>query len=225
MSLSHITEDPLRTASLLVEAAERREDALDSELASLLERCTGASSVDWEPVVRELGRSLRASRDTLAAAEEIVAARMRARASAEREREAAVRGMHRELMGLRTAITAVFGAIGLKKLGLDRPVPYEPLALVRLAGEVRDALARLSGFPALRRGMALNIRLYEAPLGHALHALANAIAGVRRAERELCEARGARDRFQQEHDQRGRDAAETLAKLARRALRPPAPRS
>lgn len=225
MSLSHFTEDPLRTASLLVEAVERREDATGSELAALLQISTGASSVDWEPVVRELGRSLRASRDALAATEEIVTARKRDLAAAQREREGAVIGLHGELSALRTAVNAVFGASGLEKVGLDRAIPYEPLALVRLAGDVRDGLAGLSGFPALRRGMALNVRLYEAPLGHALHALANTMAGVRRAERELGEARGARDRARQEHDQRGREAAATLAKLAHRALHPPAQRA
>jgi hypothetical protein len=87
-----------------------------------------------------------------------------------------------------------------------------------MAGEVRDGLSGLSGFPALRRGMALNIRLHEAPLDCALYELTNAITVVRRAERDLRGARTERDRAHKEHERRGLAAAEALARLGTRAV-------
>jgi hypothetical protein len=219
MTPSGITTDPLRTAALLVQAAEAGSAAIAPELAALLAPyASAASTVDWEPVVRELGRSLRASRDTLVAAEESCHARGVEMLAAQRGREQAVAALQQELTALRMAVNAVFGAQGLQRMRLDRPIACEPTMLLRMAGEVRDGLSELAGFPALRRGVALNIRLHEAPLDRALFALANSITEVRRAERSLRTARNERDRAHKEHEQRGRSAAEALAKLGRRAV-------
>jgi hypothetical protein len=219
MTPSGIMTDPLRTAALLVQAAEAGSATLEPELAALLAPyASAAPTVDWEPVVRELGRSLRTSRDALAAAEESCRARGVEMLAAQRGREQAVAALQQELSVLRTAVDAVFGAQGLQGMKLDRPIACEPATLLRMAGEVRDGLAGLAGFPALRRGVALNIRLHEAPLDRALFALANSITEVRRAERLLRTARSERDRAHKEHEQRGRSAAEALAKLGRRAV-------
>jgi hypothetical protein len=213
-----IMTDPLRTAALLVQAAEAGSEALEPELTALLAPfASAAPAVDWEPVVRELGRSLRASRDALATAEETYRARDAELLAAQRGREQAVTALQQELGVLRMAVDAVFGAQGLQKMKLDRPIPCEPATLLRMAGEVRDGLSALAGFPALRRGMALNIRMHEAPLDRALYALCNSITEVRRAERLLRTARNERDQAHKEHEQRGRSAAEALAKLGRRA--------
>jgi hypothetical protein len=211
-----ITTDPLRTAALLVQAAEAGSAALEPELAALL--ASASPTVDWEPVIRELGRSLRASCDTLAAAEESCRARGIEMLAAQRGREQAVAALQRELTALRMAVDAVFGNQGLQRMKLDRPIASEPTTLLRMAGEVRDGLSDLAGFPALRRGVALNIRLHQAPLDRALFGLANSITEVQRAERLLRTARSERDRAHKEHEQRGRSAAETLAKLGRRAV-------
>jgi hypothetical protein len=219
MTPSGITTDPLRTAALLVQAAEAGSATLEPELAALLAPYASAvPAVDWEPVVRELGRSLRASRDMLATAEDACRARNAELLDAQRGREQAVAALQRELTALRMAVDAVFGAQGLQRMKLDRPIACDPTTLVRMAGEVRDGLSDLAGFPALRRGVALNIRLHQAPLDRALFALANSITEVRRAERLLRSARSERERAHKEHEQRGRSAGETLAKLGRRAV-------
>lgn len=219
MTPSGITTDPLRTAALLVQAAEAGSAALAPELAALLAPYASAEhAVDWEPVIRELGRSLRASGDMLAAAEESCQARNDELLEAQRGREQAVAVLQRELTALRMAVDAVFGTQGLQRMRLDRPIAGEPTTLLRMAGEVRDGLSDLAGFPALRRGVALNIRLHQEPLDSALFTLANSITEVRRAERLLRTARTERDRAHKEHEQRGRAAAETLAKLGRRAV-------
>jgi hypothetical protein len=219
MTPSGITTDPLRTAALLVQAAEAGTAALAPELAALLAPyASAAPAVDWEPVIRELGRSLRASRDMLAAAEDACRARNAEMMEAQRGREQAVAALQRELTALRVAVDAVFGAQGLQRMKLDRPIACEPATLLRMAGEVRDGLSDLAGFPALRRGVALNIRLHQAPLDRALFALSNSITEVRRAERLLRTARSERERAHKEHEQRGQAAAETLAKLGRRAV-------
>lgn len=218
MTPSGITADPLRTAALLVQAAEAGSAAIEPELAALLAPyASAAPAVDWEPVVRELGRCLRASRDMLAAAEESCRARGAELLAAQRGQEQAIAALQQELGALRTAVDAVFGAQGLKTMKLDRAIACEPTALLRMAGEVRDGLSGLAGFPALRRGMALNIRLHEAPLDRALFALANGITEARRAERALRAACTERDQAYKEHERRGRSAAEALAKLGRRA--------
>lgn len=219
MTPSGITTDPLRTAALLVQAAEAGSATLEPELAALLAPYANAvPAVDWEPVIRELGRSLRASRDMLATAEDACRARNAELLDAQRGREQAVAALQRELTALRMAVDAVFGTQGLQRMKLDRPIACDPTTLVRMAGEVRDGLSDLAGFPALRRGVALNIRLHQAPLDHALFALANSITEVRRAERLLRSARSERERAHKEHEQRGRSAGETLAKLGRRAV-------
>ena len=218
MTPSRITTDPLRTAALLVQAAEACSDTLEPELTALLAPyASAAPAVDWEPVVRALGRSLRASCAALAAAEESCRVGAADLLEAQGGREQAVAALQRELGALRTAVDAVFGADGLQRMKLDRPIACEPTTLLRMAGEVRDGLSALAGFPALSRGMALNIRLHEAPLDRALFALANRITEVRRAEQSLRTSRTERDRAHQEHEQRGRAAAEALAKLGRRA--------
>ncbi len=202
-----------------MQAAETGSADLEPELAALLASyASAAPAVDWDPVVRELGRSLRVSRDSLAAAEESCRARSAEMQAAQRSREQAVATLQRELTALRMAVDAVFGTQGLQRMKLDRPIAGEPTLLLRMAGEVRDGLSELAGFPALRRGVALNIRLHEAPLDRALFALSNSITEVRRAERLLRTARTERDRAHKEHEQRGRSAAETLAKLGRRAV-------
>lgn len=209
----------MRTAALLVRAAEAGSAELEPALAELLAPyASAAPTVDWEPVVRELGRTLRASRDALAAAEDACSALSAEMLEAQRGREQAVAALQQELGCLRTAVDAVFGAQGLQRMKLDRPISCEPAALLRMAGEVRDGLSALAGFPALRRGVALNIRLHEAPLDRALFALSNSITEVRRAERLLRASRNERDRAHKDHEQRGRSAAEALAKLGRRAM-------
>jgi hypothetical protein len=219
MTSSGITADPLRTAALLVRAAEGSSEVLDPELEALLAPyASAASAVDWEPVVRELGRSLRASRDALAVAEAACDACNTALLAAQQGRERAVATLQHELTALRTAVDAIFGAQGLQKMKLGQVMPGDPTALLRMAGMVRDGLTGLSGFPALRRGIALNIRLHAAPLDRALYALSNSITEVQRAERALRMARSERERAHKDHEQRGRAAAEALAKLGRRAM-------
>ncbi len=219
MTPSGIMDDPLRTAALLVRAAETGAATLDPELEALLAPYVeGAPALDWEPVVRELGRSLRTTRDALAVAEEACRVRHAELSAAQRAREQAVTALQQELATLRTAVEAVFGGQGTQKMKLDGIIACEPTALLRMAGEVRDGLSGLSGFPALRRGISLNLRLHEAPLDCALYALTNAITVVRRAERELRGARIERERAHKEHERRGLAAAEALARLGTRAV-------
>src|SRR5690606_19758363 len=125
-----------------VQAAEAGSAGIEPELEALLAPYSGATpAVDWEPVVRELGRSLRTSRDALTAAEESCRARSADLLAAQRGREQAVAVLQQELAALRTAVDAVFGAQGLQKIKLDRPIPCEPTMLLRMASEVRDGLS------------------------------------------------------------------------------------
>ncbi|ACY17173.1 hypothetical protein [Haliangium ochraceum] len=218
MSLSTPTRDPVRTASLLVKAAERGDETLDAELAEVLGPHT-ETSVDWVPVVQALGRSLQASYNALRKAEDACADTETEYAAAQRRREDSVNALKDELRSLRITVDAVFGTKALTQLSLDRTVSGEPLALLRLGNTARDGLGELSGFPALRRGMALNVRLHEAPLGSALYELNQAVMAVRRAERAFRSACRDRDALLGELTKRGRDAVESLDKLARRASR------
>ena len=130
MTSSGIMDDPLRTAALLVRAAETGAATLDPELEALLAPYVeGAPAMDWEPVVRELGRSLRATRDALAVAEEACRVRHAELSAAQLAREQAVTALQQELVALRTAVEAVFGSQGTQKMKLDSVIACEPTAL------------------------------------------------------------------------------------------------
>ncbi len=205
-------------ADLFVAAADESSPYAEEALASLLASfpAAAARTDEWAPVVRELGRSLQSAHAALVEAATALSDRENELIEAQRDREEASELLRQELSALRMVVGAVFGHDSLTAMGLDREIPEEPLALVRMAGEVRDGLSRLSGFEALRSGMALSPRMYEASLSSALHTLTSAMATLRNAARARRNADAVYERAGDLYRARGNEAANALERLLRR---------